>query len=121
MINNPVGLGVAYINTKANVIADEVSRVKKETNILPKMFDLAKKFPSLGISKRFHLSQELISCIMDALSSKQLIDPLIIREIIQKSPGKIVRLSIADELTSLTQGSSPSTPKLSTSSSPTGH
>ncbi|KAL3771339.1 hypothetical protein ACHAWO_005405 [Cyclotella atomus] len=37
MINNPVGLGVAYINTKANVIADEVSRVKKETNILPKI------------------------------------------------------------------------------------
>jgi hypothetical protein len=29
MINNPVGLDAAYINTKANVIADEVSRVKK--------------------------------------------------------------------------------------------
>jgi hypothetical protein len=67
MINNPVGLDAAYINTKANVIADEVSRVKKETNILPKMFDLAKKFPSLGICRRFHPSQELISCIMDTL------------------------------------------------------
>jgi hypothetical protein len=52
--------------------------LKKESNILPRMFDLAKKFPSLGICRHFHPSQELISCIMDALSSKQLLNPLTI-------------------------------------------
>lgn len=35
MINNPVGISVAHITTKHNVIADRISRIKRKTNTIP--------------------------------------------------------------------------------------
>ena len=35
MINNHVGINIGHVTTKDNVIADRISRIKKETNTLP--------------------------------------------------------------------------------------
>lgn len=89
LINSPVGLDPEYIDTKSNVIADEISRIKQETNIITEIPALLQKYPSLEICKRFHPSQELISNIMDALLSKLPTNPLTIRQVVQENPGKI--------------------------------
>lgn len=96
MMNSPVGIHSAYINTKANCIADDISRIKKEAYIISSILQLHKKYPSLGACKRFHPSPELLSYIQDALLSKQLADPLIVRRIVQKNPGKMSGCCIAD-------------------------
>ena len=88
LINSPVGLDPEYIDTKSNIIADEISRIKNETNIITEIPQLLQKFPSLGTCKRFHPSQELISHIMDALLSKRPTNPLTIRQAIQENPGR---------------------------------
>jgi hypothetical protein len=76
MINNPVGISVAHITTKHNVIADRISRIKRETNTIPEFSSLLQDFPQLKSCKRFHPSNELISLIMDVLLQKNIIDPL---------------------------------------------
>ena len=99
MMNSPVGIYTEYINTKLNCIADDISRIKKESNIILSTPKLFQKYPSLGVCRRFHPSQDLISYIMDALLSNQTMDPLTIRHIVQENPGKIVGSSIANEST----------------------
>jgi hypothetical protein len=96
MMNSPVGIHSAYINTKANCIADDISRIKKEAYIISSILQLHKKYPPFGACKRFHPSPELLSYIQDALLSKQLADPLIVRRIVQKNPGKMSGCCIAD-------------------------
>ena len=76
MINNPVGISVAHITTKHNVIADRISRIKRKTNTIPEFSSLLQDFPQLKSCKRFHPSNELISLIMDILLQKNIIDPL---------------------------------------------
>jgi hypothetical protein len=100
MMNSPVGFSTEYINTKDNKIPDYISRIKKESNLLLSTPELYKKYPSIGVCRRFHPSPMLISYITDALLSRQLIDPLTIRDQIQRNPGKIVGSSIAEQQTS---------------------
>jgi hypothetical protein len=103
MMNCPVGIKTAYINTILNCIADDISRIKSEQNLLLSTPQLFQKYPSLGACRRFHPNPTLISYITDALLSKQPIDPLTIREMVQKNPGKIVGCSIAEMPTSMTR------------------
>eukprot|EP00956_Cyclotella_meneghiniana_P016668 scaffold26477_cov61-Cyclotella_meneghiniana.AAC.3 len=105
MMNSPVGIYTEYINTKLNCIADDISRIKKESNIIQSTPQLFQKYPSLGVCKRFHPSQDLISYITDALLSNHMMDPLTIRVMVQENPGKIVGSSIAEESTSRIQPS----------------
>ena len=102
MMNSPVGFSTEYINTKDNKIPDYISRIKKESNLLLSTPELYKKYPSIGVCRRFHPSPMLISYITDALLSRQLIDPLTIREQVQQNPGRIVGCSIAEQQTSRT-------------------
>jgi hypothetical protein len=67
---------------------------------------LLQKYPSLGVCSHFHLNPELISFIMDALLAKQPIDPLTLRELVQRNSGKIIGCSIAEMQTSPTPVSS---------------
>ena len=76
MINNPVGISVAYVTTKKNVIADRTSRVTREANISPSFDTLMQDFPQLKSCRRFHPSAELVSLVMDALLEEFLLDPL---------------------------------------------
>lgn len=89
MINSPVGVDTGYINTKKNIIADRISRWKKETNALLNFDVLMQDYPQLRCCQRFHPSSELLSLIKDALLSKRLVNPLEVRELLLKNPGRV--------------------------------
>ena len=105
MMNNPVGIDTEYINTKLNCIADDISRIKHESNIITSTPQLYQKYPSLGVCRRFQPSPDLISYITSALLSNQIVDPLTIRQSLQKNPGRISGCSIAENHKSLIQHS----------------
>jgi len=89
MINNPLGLDTEYVNTKSNVIADRLSRCKTLSDAFLEFDLLKQEYPQLRHCRHFQPSNELISCILDALSSKKLEDPLEVSKRILKNPGKI--------------------------------
>ena len=102
MINSPVGIYCDYIDTKSNCVADDISRILTEHQLLASLPPLLQKYPSLSACKRYHPSPVLISFILDALLSKQPADPLKVRQLVHKNPGKIAGLSIAEMLSSPT-------------------
>ena len=89
MMNNPVGLDTGHVDTKTNVIADRISRWKKETDTLLGFDTLLQEYPQLSCCRRFHPSQELISYISGALLSNEPVNPLEVKELLRKHPGKI--------------------------------
>ena len=90
VIGNPVGFSADRIDTKSNEIADAISRWKSETDTLLGVPSLLQKFPQLKCCRRFHPAPELISLVMDALSSESLVDPTTVSQLVQKNPGRIV-------------------------------
>ena len=95
MINSPVGITTGRIETKKNIIADKISRWKKETDTLLGFDVLLQEFPQLECCRRFHPSRELLSWILDALRSEKLADPAKLRDQLLKNPGKIASSSSA--------------------------
>jgi len=89
MMNNPVGLDTGHVDTKANIIADKISRWKSQTDTLLGFDVLKQEFKQLKSCQRFHPSKELISLVLDALSSDKLINPLEVRELLLKYPGSL--------------------------------
>ena len=89
MIDNNVAARTARVNTKANVIADQISRVNSATNIAHEFPRIAQDYPELSGCRRFHPSAELISHIMDAISQKKFIDPLEVSSSLRSNPGSI--------------------------------
>ena len=89
MINNPVGISVGHVSTKKNVIADRISRVIKESNILPSFQSLMQDFPQLKSCRRFHPSAELVSLLTDVLLQESFDDPLEVSRQILANLGKI--------------------------------
>jgi hypothetical protein len=89
MINNPVGLDTDHVDTKTNEIADRISRFKRETDTFLGFDKLMQEFPQLKSCRRFHPSKELISCVLDALLSKKLEDPLQVSAQVLRNPGKV--------------------------------
>ena len=89
MINNNVGINVAHITTKDNVIADRISRIKRETNILPELTSLFQDFPQLKSCNRFLPSAELISLVMQTLLQESVPDPILASRQALCTPGRI--------------------------------
>ena len=89
MINNPVGINVDHVTSEDNEIADKISRIISERVLLLEMNKIYQDHPSLRSCKRFHPSAELILLILDTLSAKKFVDPLLISRRILASPGKI--------------------------------
>jgi hypothetical protein len=89
MINNPVGTNVGHVPSEDNEIADKISRIASESVLLAGMQEIYKKHPSLTYCQRFHPNAELISLILDTLSTKKFVDPLQISRRILANPGKI--------------------------------
>ena len=89
MINNPVGINVDHVTSKDNKIADRISCILSEILLLTKMQKYYKDHPSLTYCQHFHPSAELISLILDTLSTKNFVDPLRLIRRILASPGKI--------------------------------
>ena len=67
---------IDHVTTKANVIADRISRIKKEANLLPEFTTLLQEFPQLTSCQRFHPSAELVSSVTAVLLQEKSFDPL---------------------------------------------
>ena len=89
MINNPVGINAAHISSTDNVIADKISRILTEANLLTDMQPLFQDYPLLQSCRRFHPSAELISLISDTLLQQKYVDPLQLSRQILSAPGRI--------------------------------
>ena len=89
MIENPVAVDTDHISTDDNVIADRISRIKHEANIVRDFALILQDYPELRGCKRFHPSAKLISHIMDAISQKKFIDPMEVNANILANPGQI--------------------------------
>lgn len=76
MMNSNVGLSTSHVTTKDNIIADRISRVKRETDIIPSFDALAKDFRVLSYLDRFHPPQELVSAIIATLLRRKSFDVL---------------------------------------------
>ena len=87
MINNPVGINVDYINTKENIIADEISRVNRAVDAASFFQSLTQAYPQLSTCRRFHPSAELLSTIMEALLYGALTNPIVLAQQLQNNPG----------------------------------
>ena len=88
MINNHVGINIGHVTTKDNVIADRISRIKKETNTLPDFEKLTQDFPQLTSCRRFHPSAELVSAITAILLQEKSFNPLEARDSILEKLGQ---------------------------------
>ena len=88
MINNPLGINVAHVTSKDNVVADRISRILTEANLLSDMQPLFQDYPALQSCQRFRPSAELTSLISDTLLHKQFVDPLLASRTILAAPGR---------------------------------
>ena len=90
MMNNNVGVHTAHITTTDNIIADRISRIKRETNSMRGFSSILQDYPALAGCKRFQPSAALISHLMDAISQKKFIDPMEVNSSILSNPGQII-------------------------------
>ena len=90
MMNNDVGLITDHITTTKNVIADRISRIKRETHSVRAFKTIKQDYPALAGCKRFQPSAALISHLMDAILQKKFIDPMAVSSSILKNPGQII-------------------------------
>ena len=88
MINNNVAVHTGHVTTHENVIADKISRIRKETNSMRHFQSLIQDYPELSGCRRFHPSKESISHIMDAILQKKLLDPVKVSSRVLKNPGQ---------------------------------
>ena len=89
MINNPVGTNVGHVTSEDNKISDRISRIRSESILLTEMQKLRQDYPMLRSCKRFRPSAELVSLILDALSTKKFVNPLLASRRVLSSPGEI--------------------------------
>ena len=87
MINNPVGINVDYVNTKENIITDEISRVDHAVDTASFFQSLIQVYPQLSTCRRFHPSAELLSTITAALLYGALPNPIVLAQQLQNNPG----------------------------------
>ena len=85
-----MGIHVAWVSTKVNVISDKFSRIKKETNSARGFAAIIQEYPELARCKNFQPSAELILHIMDAILQKQCIDSVEVNQCILSNLGHII-------------------------------
>ena len=88
MMNSNVGLSVGHVTTKDNEIADRISRIKRESDLVPHFDTLVKAFPQLKSCRRFQVPQELVSSLTAILLQENTIEPLEIRDRVLAGVGK---------------------------------
>ena len=79
-----------YKTTQQNVIADRMSRFKKETNSLIDFHQLLQEFSQLKCFQRFQASVKLVSAIMQTLLHRKCIDPTVLSQLMLRDPGRII-------------------------------
>ena len=97
LIGSPLGINSKWISTKQNTIADEISRLKRNScpdtsNNLPTFAytSLKQKFKELKVCRSFQPSQELLSMIWDILLTEKLPCPRAIMQLRQNGLGKLI-------------------------------
>ena len=67
IIGNGVGIDTMRVSTHANVRANKISRIKRETNNMSHLLCIIQEHPELNECKRFQPSVKLISHLIDAM------------------------------------------------------
>jgi hypothetical protein len=98
MINLPLGINSTWISTEDNKIADDISRIKKETATedSPPFFDystLTQMYPELIHCSSFTIQPELISLIWEIVSTERWPCHEEIRKLRQKPLGRLITSS----------------------------
>ncbi len=96
MINNQVGVNIDHITTSVNAIADRISCIKKETNVLPDFKQLMQDFPQLTSCSPFHPIPESVSYVTAALLHEKLFKLLNVATNILDNLGKNITLDSAN-------------------------
>ena len=86
----PVGIQVEHVTTVANMIADEILCIKKETNSVRGFASILQAYIDIAGCRRVQPIAALISHIMDAILLKRLVDPMVVRNIILTHPRQII-------------------------------
>ena len=81
LLGSQVGIQCEWISTHENVIADEISRLKKLSMGNFDFSQLLSKFPKLQNCRRFHPSATLLSMISNVLEKDALPDPIVISKL----------------------------------------
>lgn len=87
LLNNALGIQAEWLSTHANVIADEVSRVKRQDGGDYDYSQLLSRFPELQSCRRFHPSPTLLSLISSVLVDNVSPDPLMLSKLEPKTLG----------------------------------
>ena len=90
MINNNVAVQTAHVVTEVNVIANSISHIKRETEIMCHFKTLIQDYPELAGCSHFQTSAKLILLIMDAISQKRFINLVEVNRVALANPGKII-------------------------------
>ena len=90
-----LGVNAGWISTDNNVIADEISRLKKLQSSSSKHFSfnysiLQQKYPQLRNCRFFQPSPSLLSCLWDILLDKKLPSLEEVRTLKQSGLGKLI-------------------------------
>jgi hypothetical protein len=98
MINLPLGINSKWISTDDNKIADDISRIKREsaTEDSPPFFDystLTQMYPELIHCSSFMIQPELISLIWEIVLTKRWPCHNEIRKLRQKPLGRLITYS----------------------------
>ena len=86
LLKNGLGIQAEWLSTHANVIADEVSRIKKQDGTYD-YSHLLSRHPELQSCRRFLPSQTLLLMILSVLEDNALPDPLMISKLKPKTLG----------------------------------
>ena len=94
LINSPLGINSQWISTKANIIADDISRLKKDSHTINShmSFDyssLTQRYPELSHCSFFQLKPELLSLIWEIVLAEKWPCPEEIRRLRQSALGSL--------------------------------
>ena len=90
MIDNPVDIYTGHVTTKNNVVADKISRIKKEANSVSDYSFILQDYPKLAGRKPTWSSAALISHIMDDILQERNIWQMEVNNNVLTSPRQII-------------------------------
>ena len=76
MAGNPVHFTVKHVSTKANVVADKISRTPSESDLPASIAAIQRDHPELVGCQRFHLNSSLLSCLLETILQADCTDPV---------------------------------------------
>ena len=89
MVNNPIGFLADHISTTENVVADKISRIEREDQLLSHFPLVVQAHPVLTGCQRFVPSCAVISCITEAILRHECPNPVSLSRLMLTAPGKI--------------------------------